>query len=122
MNEEFFERDHHGHGDHHGQVHHSQKNLDKALATDPTLKPAQDLKAKIEVATKLSALTAAAEKRPDDPQVKRELQSTVQQASQYKFANPNAVSNMKRATTILARPASGTAVHVNPAMVAVPPR
>lgn len=105
-----------------GLENQAQQNLDKALATDPTLKPAQDLKAKIEVATKLSALTAAAEKQPGDPQVKQQLQNTVQQASQYKFANPAAVNNMKKATTMLhAQPVNGGMVHVNPAMVAVPP-
>jgi tetratricopeptide (TPR) repeat protein len=105
-----------------GQEEQAKQNLDKALGTDPTLSRAQDLKAKIEVATKLSALTAAAEHKPDDPQVKQQLQGAVQAASQYKFANPNAVSNMKRATTILqAQPAGGNAVHVNPAMVVVQP-
>jgi tetratricopeptide (TPR) repeat protein len=105
-----------------GQEDQAKQNLDKALATDPTLKPAQDLKSKIEVATKLSALTAAAEQKPDDLQVKQQLQGAVQAASQYKFANPAALNSMKRATTILqAQPVGGNAVHVNPAMVVVQP-
>jgi hypothetical protein len=56
--------------------------------------------------------------------VKQDLQKAVTQASQYKFANPTAINSMKKATTILqAQPAGAAAhpVHVNPAMMAVPP-
>jgi tetratricopeptide (TPR) repeat protein len=103
-----------------GQEEQAKQNLDKALAVDPALKPAQELKAKIEVADKLSALTAAAEKQPENAQVKQELQSVISQASQYKFANPKAVISMKKATTILqAQPVSG-AGHINPAILATP--
>ena len=84
-----------------GQEDAAKQNVDKALASDPTLKPAQDLKAKIEVANKLSAATAAVEKQPDNAQAKEELQNAVAQASQYKFANPKAVANMKKAATVL---------------------
>jgi tetratricopeptide (TPR) repeat protein len=107
-----------------GQEDQAKQNLDKALATDPTVKTAQELKAKVEVATKLSALTAAAEKQPENEEVKQDLQKAVTQASQYKFANPTAINSMKKATTILqAQPAGAAAhpVHVNPAMMAVPP-
>ncbi len=71
---------------------------------------------------KALALTAAAQQKPDDPQVKQELQNTVQQASHYKFANPTAVNNIKKATVILQKPVSGGVApgHVNPAMLAVP--
>ncbi len=105
-----------------GQDDQAKQNLNKALAADPTLKPAQDLKAKVDLTTKLSALTAAAQQKPDDPQVKQELQNTVQQASHYKFANPTAVNNIKKATVILQKPVSGGVApgHVNPAMLAVP--
>jgi hypothetical protein len=99
-----------------GQEVQAQQNVDKALATDPTLKPAQELKAKIEVANKLSVATAAVEKQPENPQAKQELQNTVTLASQYKFANPNAVANMKKATTVLQLQPG----HVNPAMLAIP--
>ncbi len=103
-----------------GQEEQAKQNLDKALAVDPALKPAQELKAKIEVANKLSALTAAAEEQPENAQVKQELQSVISQASQYKFANPKAVISMKKATTILqAQPVSG-AGHINPAILATP--
>ncbi len=107
-----------------GQEEQAKQNLDKALATDPTVKTAQELKAKVEVATKLSALTAAAEKQPENAEVKQDLQKAVTQASQYKFANPTAINSMKKATTILQAPAAGAApapVHVNPAMMAVRP-
>lgn len=106
-----------------GQDDDAKQNLDKALTTDPTSKPAQDLKAKIEVAAKLSALTAAAEQKPDDPQVKQELQGAVEKASQYKFANPAAMNSMKRATTILqAKPVNVAPAYGKPGMVAVQKR
>ena len=105
-----------------GQEEQAKQNLDKALATDPNLKPAQELKTKIEVASKLSALTAAAEKAPENAQVKQDLQSAVSQASQYKFANPKAVETIKKATTILqAPPASSGTSHINPAILAIRP-
>jgi hypothetical protein len=101
-----------------GQEQQAQDNLNKALETAPGLEPAHDLKAKIDVANKLSTLTEAAEKEPDNAQVKQDLQTTVSQASQYKFANPAVVNNISKAKTILAQPANQPA-H-NPAMLAVP--
>jgi tetratricopeptide (TPR) repeat protein len=84
-----------------GREADAKQNLEKALKADPTLQPAQELKAKIEIADKVSALTAAAEKEPANPEVKRQLQNTVAQANQYKFANPKALQEMQKATRIL---------------------
>jgi tetratricopeptide (TPR) repeat protein len=84
-----------------GQEEQAKQNLDKALSADPNLKPAQELKAKIDVTDKLSALTAAAERQPENPQVKQELQNTVSQAQQYKFANPRAIETIRKATTVV---------------------
>jgi tetratricopeptide (TPR) repeat protein len=84
-----------------GQDAEAKQNVEKVLKGDPNLKNAQDLRARMEVASRLSTLTAAAEKQPENSAVKQQLQTTVQEASKYKFANPAARQSLQKAAKIL---------------------
>ncbi len=84
-----------------GEDQQAKEKVDQALAASPSLTPAKDLKAKIEVVDKLNTLTAAAQKEPDNTQVKQDLQNTLVQANQLKLANPKALDTIKKAGTIL---------------------
>jgi hypothetical protein len=84
-----------------GQDADAKQNMQKALSADPDLKTAQDLKARMEAASKLSELAAAAEKQPANPEIKQQLETAVQNANQYKFANPQAVASLRTAAKLL---------------------
>ncbi len=79
----------------------AKEALAKALKADPTQPSALQLQRRINVATKLTSLAQAAEKQPSNAEVKQQLQSTVEEAKQYKFANPAAVQAMQKATRMV---------------------
>ncbi|HTS36951.1 MAG TPA: hypothetical protein VMH04_14840 [Candidatus Solibacter sp.] len=84
-----------------GQEQEAKNDVAQALKSDPSLQPAVELKTKIELADKISALNAAAESPAATPEVKQQLGTAVAQASQYKFANPKALQSLQKATKIL---------------------
>ncbi len=84
-----------------GHENEAKQDLNKALAANPSLPSGVELKQKMEVADRLSELAAAAQKQPANPEVKRQLQNTVTQASQYKFANPKALQSLSQANRVL---------------------
>jgi tetratricopeptide (TPR) repeat protein len=84
-----------------GQDKEAQQNVEKALRADPSLTTAQDLRTRMEVASRLSAATTAAEKQPENSAVKQQLATTVQDAKKYKFANPAVRQSLEKATRIL---------------------
>ena len=79
----------------------AKENLGKALSAAPTLQPALDLKNRMESANRVAELAKAAEAPNASPEVKRNLQVAVQQASQYQYANLKALQTMQKATHIL---------------------
>ncbi len=94
-----------------GEDQQAKEKVDQALAASPSLTPAKDLKAKIEVVDKLNTLTAAAQKEPDNTQVKQDLQNALVQANHLKIANPKALDTIKKAGTVLqSQPAAGVSV------------
>lgn len=84
-----------------GQEQEAKTDVAEALKSDPALQPATELRTKMELADKISSLNAAAESPAATPEVKKQLESTVAQASQYKFANPKALQSLQKATRIL---------------------
>lgn len=84
-----------------GQEQEARTDVAKALKSDPTLQPATELRMKMELGDKISALNAAAESPSATPEVKQQLGTAVAQASQYKFANPKALQSLQKATKIL---------------------
>ena len=85
-----------------GQDKTAEATLDQALKVAPTLAPATDLKTKMQLTKNLTALTTAAESQPENTQVREELQQTYSKLSQQPVANPNALSTLSKAKTILA--------------------
>lgn len=75
----------------------AERNLNQALAVNPSLPQAQELQKRIQVASQLKQLSAAAEAQPNDPQVKQQLQSTAARAQQLKVVNPEALKAIAKA-------------------------
>jgi tetratricopeptide (TPR) repeat protein len=84
-----------------GQDTDAKRSVQKALSLDPNLKTAKDLQARMEAASKLSEATAAAEKEPAKPEIKKQLQTAVEEANKYNFANLKARQSLCTATKIL---------------------
>lgn len=84
-----------------GEDQQAKEKVEQALAANPSLTAAKDLKAKIEVVDKLNTLTTAVQKEPDNPQVKQDLQNALVQANHLKIANPKALDTIKKAGTVL---------------------
>jgi len=75
----------------------AERNLNQALAVNPSLQQAQDLQKRIEVTKQLKQLSEAAEKQPNDPQIKEQLQSTAVLAKQLRVVNPEALKAIAKA-------------------------
>ena len=86
-----------------GNQKEAESNLDKALATNPTLPAAQDLKRKIELTKSLSELTSKVTAKPDDSAAKSELEKTVTQVNNIGVANPQTLTEMGKAYKVLGK-------------------
>ncbi len=75
----------------------AETNLHQALAANPSLPQAKDLQKRIEVTNRLKELSKAAEKQPNDPQVKQQLQNTAVLAKQLRVVNPEALKAIANA-------------------------
>ena len=84
-----------------GQDANAKQNLQKALQADPKQQAALQLKQRMEVASKLSELTAKAQAQPTNPEIRNQLQQATAQASQFRFANPKALQSIQTANKIL---------------------
>jgi hypothetical protein len=79
----------------------AKEKLDAALQKAPESADAKELKSRIELSDKLTALTAKAESAPNDTTTKAQLDQAVKQAAQIKFANPNSLRTVNKAQSIL---------------------
>jgi hypothetical protein len=77
----------------------AESNLSQALAADPTLQPAVELKHKIELTQKLTQLTKAGE--ATSPQAREELKKAYTALSNEKVANPKAIDALSKAKVML---------------------
>ncbi|MSN26127.1 MAG: hypothetical protein GJV46_09695 [Geobacter sp.] len=79
----------------------AEENLKKALAVNPQLPEALELKKRIDLDTKLAELTSQAEQKPENAAVKSKLTNTVNEIVTFKTANPLTISNIARAQAVL---------------------
>ena len=84
-----------------GQDADAKQNLQKALQADPKQQVALQLRQRMEVASKLSELTAKAQAQPANPEIRNQLQQTTAQAAQFRFANPKALESIQTANKVL---------------------
>ena len=84
-----------------GQDADAAQNLQKALQVDPKQQVALQLRQRMEVASKLSELTAKAQAQPKNPEIRNQLQQTTVQANQLKYANPKALQSIQTANQVM---------------------
>jgi tetratricopeptide (TPR) repeat protein len=77
------------------------QDLQKVLSTKAPIPEALALKTKMEVAQNLQRLAALVEHEPANQQDRTALQESVAAAAQIKWANPNAITSLARAQTVL---------------------
>lgn len=76
-------------------------NLQKAIQANPTDRSAQELQKKIAAIDSLKELSSKVEADPADSAAKAKLANTLDQTSQMKIANPDALIQVARAQTAL---------------------
>jgi hypothetical protein len=91
-----------------GDESKAESNLKTALAANPNLAPAVELKNKMELTKDLKAQTVAAESHPNDAKARAELHSTYTKVSQLPIANPKVIETMAKAQVLLQKNAGGT--------------
>jgi len=78
----------------------AESNVNQALAADPTLQPAVELKNKIDLTQKLTQLTKPGAEATS-PQAREELKKAYSTLSNEKVANPKAIEALSRARVML---------------------
>ena len=79
----------------------AKNNLQKAIQASPTDPSAQELQRKIAAVDNLKQLSSQVEADPANSAARAKLASTLDQTSQMKIANPNALIQVARAQTAL---------------------
>lgn len=86
----------------------AERDVKKALQSDPNVPGARELQNKIADLRNLESITAEAEKHPDDPAAKIHLQEAVAHASQQPTANPVALTKIANAQVMLGQQEKAT--------------
>jgi len=84
-----------------GNDNAAEERIDKALKETPQLPAALELKKRIELDRKLSALTLQVEQNPDNATAKTELTRTVKEVDKFQIANPETLTTVARAQKLL---------------------
>jgi len=84
-----------------GDDKEAEQNAQKALQRDPNASGAREVQQRIIAVRNLDLVTSEAQKHPDDPNIKAQLEQTVNQVVRQPSANPLALAKIAKAQVIL---------------------